>query len=96
MNSSYYEEEQVFNIYEVLELMKNGLIFYSFDNKGRKVIYVKKKDKIIIQCNSYKISVDLNEFLSLYKNEKFFIFEKDKEDFVDEEKDKEYYSWEHK
>lgn len=96
MNSSIVSQEQVYKITEVVELMKDNIIFYSIDNKGRKVIYVLKNKKIIVQSNAYKLSLDKDEFLSLYKNEEFYLFEEENEAFVDEEKDKEYYSWEHK
>ena len=55
-----------------------------------------KNKKIIVQSNAYKLSLDKDEFLSLYKNEEFYLFDEENEAFVDEEKDKEYYSWEHK
>ena len=96
MNSSIVSQEQVYKITEVVELMKDNIIFYSIDSKGRKVIYVLKNKKIIVQSNAYKLSLDKDEFLSLYKNEEFYLFDEENEAFVDEEKDKEYYSWEHK
>lgn len=88
--------EQVYRVNEAVELLKDNIIFYSIDNKGRKVIYVMNNKKIIVQSNAYKLSLDKDEFISLYKNEEFFLFEGENEVFVDEEKDKEYYSWEHK
>ena len=96
MNSSIDSQEQVYKITEVVELMKDNIIFYSIDNKGRKVIYVMRNKKIIVQSNAYKLSLDKDEFISLYKNEEFYLFDEENEAFVDEEKDKEYYSWEHK
>ena len=96
MNSSIVSQEQVYKITEVVELMKDNIIFYSIDNRGRKVIYVLKNNKIIVQSNAYKLSLDKDEFISLYKNEEFYLLEEENEVFVDEEKDKEYYSWEHK
>ena len=96
MNSSIVSQEQVYKITEVVELMKDNIIFYSIDNKGRKVIYVMRNKKIIVQSNAYKLSLDKDEFISLYKNEEFYLFDEENEVFVDEEKDKEYYSWEHK
>lgn len=96
MNSSIVSQEQVYKITEVVELMKDNIIFYSIDSKGRKVIYVLKNKKIIVQSNAYKLSLDKDEFISLYKNEEFYLFDEENEAFVDEEKDKEYYSWEHK
>lgn len=96
MNSSIVSQEQVYKINEVVELMKDNIIFYSIDSKGRKVIYVMRNKKIIVQSNAYKLSLDKDEFISLYKNEEFYLFDEENEAFVDEEKDKEYYSWEHK
>ena len=96
MNSSIVSQEQVYKITEVVDLMKDNIIFYSIDNRGRKVIYVLKNKKIIVQSNAYKLSLDKDEFISLYKNEEFYLFDEENEAFVDEEKDKEYYSWEHK
>ena len=96
MNSSIVSQEQVYKITEVVELMKDNIIFYSIDNKGRKVIYVMRNKKIIVQSNAYKLSLDKDEFISLYKNEEFYLFDEENEAFVDEEKDKEYYSLEHK
>ncbi|MGM9880393.1 MAG: hypothetical protein ACI318_03865 [Bacilli bacterium] len=96
MNSSIVSQEQIYKITEVVELMKDNIIFYSIDNRGRKVIYVLKNKKIIVQSNAYKLSLDKDEFISLYKNEEFYLFDEENEAFVDEEKDKEYYSWEHK
>ena len=96
MNSSIVSQEQVYKITEVVELMKDNIIFYSIDNRGRKVIYVLKNKKIIVQSNAYKLSLDKDEFISLYKNEEFYLFDEENEAFVDVEKDKEYYFWEHK
>ena len=96
MNSSIVSQEQVYKITEVVELMKDNIIFYSIDNRGRKVIYVLKNKKIIVQSNAYKLSLDKDEFISLYKNEEFYLFDEENEALVEEEKDKEYYSWEHK
>lgn len=96
MNSSIVSQEQVYKITDVVELMKDNIIFYSIDSKGRKVIYVMRNKKIIVQSNAYKLSLDKDEFISLYKNEEFYLFDEENEAFVDEEKDKEYYSWEHK
>ena len=96
MNSSIVSQEQVYKITEVVELMKDNIIFYSIDNKGRKVIYVMRNKKIIVQSNAYKLSLDKDEFISLYKNEEFYLFDEENEAFVDEEKDKEYYTWKHK
>ena len=96
MNSSIVSQEQVYKITDVVELMKDNIIFYSIDSKGRKVIYVMRNKKIIVQSNAYKLSLDKDEFISLYKNEEFYLFDEENEVFVDEEKDKEYYSWEHK
>ena len=89
MNSSIVSQEQVYKITEVVELMKDNIIFYSIDNKGRKVIYVMRNKKIIVQSNAYKLSLDKDEFISLYKNEEFYLFDEENEAFVDEEKDKE-------
>ena len=58
MNSSIVSQEQVYKITEVVELMKDNIIFYSIDNKGRKVIYVMRNKKIIVQSNAYKLSLD--------------------------------------
>ena len=96
MNPLTINVEQVYRVNEAVELLKDNIIFYSIDNKGRKVIYVMKNKKIIVQSNAYKLSLDKDEFISLYKNEEFYLFEGENEVFVDEEKDKEYYSWEHK
>ena len=96
MNSSIVSQEQVYKITEVVELMKDNIIFYSIDNRGRKVIYVLKNKKIIVQSNAYKLSLDKDEFISLYKNEEFYIVDEENDAFGDEEKNKEYYSREHK
>ena len=53
-------------------------------------------DEIVEKVMRYKSYIIKEEFLLLYKEVKFIIYNPKDSDLVDEIKDKEYYSWTHK
>ena len=53
-------------------------------------------NKVLIVNKNYKSYITKEEFLLLYKEVKFIIYNPKDSDLVDEIKDKEYYSWTHK
>ena len=50
----------------------------------------------MIVNKNYKSYITIEEFIELYKDVKFIIYSPKDTDLVDEGKDKEYYSWNHK
>ena len=89
-----YIEEDIFLINEAISYLKEGEILLSIDNNSSLFKY--KNNKVLIVNKNYKSYITLNEFLELYKDVKFIIYNPKDNELVDEFKDKEYYSWNHK
>jgi len=89
-----YIEEDVLLINEAYTYLKEGEILLSIDSNSSLFKY--EKSRVIILNKNYKSSLTLEEFLELYKDIKFIIYNPKDSDLIDEGKDKEYYSWSHK
>lgn len=83
--------EIINNINEALELISQGLILVSINQKNRSY-FAKKKDKIYIQNSNSSYSVSIKEFILLFSQTKFIIYETDNTN-IDLQKDEEYYNW---
>ena len=83
--------EEIIEIELAVNLLKEGIILK--DNLKNRFICKKKRVHVYSLNSSYSLSFE--EFIELFKNNKFMI-----EDFddsqIDLEKDKEYYSFKHK
>lgn len=89
-----YCEEDIFLVNEACNYLKEGEIVLSVDNHSSLFRY--KYNKVLIINKNYKSYITLEEFLELYKEAKFILYNPKETDLVDEAKDKEYYSWNHK
>ena len=80
------------NIIEALDLLKQKEILF-IKTKGGKTFFVVKKDKILCQNKGASYRLTFDEFITLYKDSKFYIFNGDEDSFIDPNKDEEYYNW---
>lgn len=89
-----YTNEDIILINEAILYLKEGEILLSIESNSS---FFKLKDNNIVIINkNYKSVINFNEFIELYKDSKFIIYNPKENDLVDENKDKEYYSWNHK
>lgn len=89
-----YIEEDILLINEALIYLKEGEVLVSIDSNSSLFKY--KNNKVLIINKNYKSYITLDEFIELYKDVKFIIYNPKDSEIVDEAKDKEYYSWSHK
>ncbi len=87
-------EEEILLINEALICLKDGEVLLSYENNSS--FFKLKDNNILIVNKNYKSYLPLKEFIELYKDCKFIIYNPKNSDLVDENKDKEYYSWNHK
>ena len=82
---------EIFGVDEAINLLKEGIVLK--DNLSNRFVCKKSKINIYSSNSSYKLNFD--DFILLFKDNKFIV-----EDFddgaVDVEKDKEYYGFKHK
>ena len=84
-------ENKIYNIDEMLPLLKEHIIFFSINDQKKKYFHYMKNNILVIDVNSrYKINEE--DFKELFKNSKFMVFDPSNIE-IDIEKDKEYYSW---
>ena len=83
--------EDIIEIDLAINLLKEGIILK--DNLNNRFINKRKRIRVYSLNSSYSVSYD--EFLDLFKNNKFIIENYD-DCQIDSEKDKEYYSFKHK
>ena len=89
-----YIEEDILLINEAFNYLMEGEILVSIDSNSS--LFKLKDNKVLIVNKNYKSYITKEEFLLLYKEVKFIIYNPKDSDLVDEIKDKEYYSWTHK
>jgi hypothetical protein len=89
-----YIEEDILLINEAFNYLVEGEILVSIDSNSS--LFKLKDNKVLIVNKNYKSYITKEEFVSLYKEVKFIIYNPKDSDLVDEIKDKEYYSWTHK
>ena len=89
-----YIEEDILLINEAFNYLIEGEILVSIDSNSS--LFKLKDNKVLIVNKNYKSYITKEEFLLLYKEVKFIIYNPKDSDLVDEIKDKEYYSWTHK
>ena len=89
-----YIEEDILLINEAFNYLMEGEILVSIDSNSS--LFKLKDNKVLIVNKNYKSYITKEEFLYLYKEVKFIIYNPKDSDLVDEIKDKEYYSWTHK
>lgn len=84
--------EQSFKIEEMLPYLKNHILFFCVSD-GKKKYFHYIKESIMVQDINSRYKLTENDFLQLYKDATFYIYETKDEIEIDIEKDKEYYSW---
>lgn len=77
-----------FNIEEAINELKNGeVLCTNFNNQ-----FIYKKEKIVHYFNGSVISMNIDNFIELYGNELFYLYE-DNNTYIDESKDEAYYRY---
>lgn len=71
--------------------LKEGLVLLDKVNAYFKLI----NDRVYIKSENVSYNLEIKEFLEIYKNSKFIIFD-DTGEIIDSKKDEEYYSFKHK
>ena len=89
-----YIEEDILLINDAITYLKEGEVLLSIDNNSSLFKY--KNNKVLIVNKNYKSYITLEDFINLYKEVKFIIYNPKDNELIDESKDKEYYSWTHK
>ncbi len=86
------QEIKKWNIQEAIDLIKKGFILLCIQGK-KKTFCVHKKEKVYIQNDSVSYYLSFEEFLSLFSQNKFIIYEAPTGGQIDLQKDAEYYSY---
>jgi len=82
---------EIIEINEAINLLKEGIILK--DTLSNKFIYKRKRIYVYSSNSSYNLNI--KDFNELFKDSRFIIEDFD-DNFIDIEKDKEYYSFKHK
>lgn len=85
------ELEVIEDVYIVIKLLKEKKILFLTN----KTFFIMKNNKIRVFNTNVSYALKIDEFIDLYKNQKFYVYEENDEtyDFL---RDDEYYSWKHK
>ena len=83
--------DEFIEVNEAVNLLKDGIILKDIN----KSLFVYKKEKIHVYSTNSSYSLKIDEFIELFKDDKFIIEDFD-DNTIDVEKDKEYYSFKHK
>lgn len=86
-------ENSKIDIQKALKYLKAGYSLYSFNSKNIKEEYRLKDNIIFISSENKSLKINEYDFLSLYKDTSFYVFEDSNDEIVDIKKDEEYYSW---
>ena len=87
--------EKIKNIQELSDCLKANLIVCTPTTKGLTFI-VAYKDGVRIQNDRSRYTLSFQDFIELYADQTFYIYENKQEEGVNTEKDEEYYGWYHK
>lgn len=79
-----------YSLLDAKKLLKEGNILLTYFSKETTRVYF-KQDKFYIKNLNISLVLNESDFTDLFKNNKFIIEESEAQ--IDEEKDKEYYSW---
>lgn len=80
---------------EILYALKNLEILFIKDKKGM-TFFARRNDKIRVYNENSNYIITVDELKSLFENTPFYLYEKEDDEFVNKQKDDEYYSWWHK
>lgn len=84
-------DDNLLDINDAYISLKEGLVLLDKVNAYFKLI----NDRVYIKSENVSYNLEIKEFLELYKNSKFVIFD-DNCEIIDSKKDEEYYSFKHK
>lgn len=87
--------QEITSIQQLEEVLKANTIVCTPSKKGLTYITM-YKDNVRIQNAFSRYTLTFHDFLDLYSNQTFYIYEKDHDGEISLEKDAEYYSWYHK
>ncbi len=78
------------SIYEALDVLKQGMIL--IEEKKRTIVFI--RDGIIhLKSTQWNSKVSENDFLTLFDQSVFYIYESNQGSEISDEKDAEYYAW---
>ena len=80
-------------VYEALDFLKQGMVL--IEEKKRTIVFM-KDDKIHLKSANWNSKISQDDFLSLFDNSVFYVYEQKKDAEISEEKDVEYYAWREK
>ena len=87
--------EQIKNLQELEECLKANLILCTPTKKGLAYV-VMYKDGVRIQNDYSRYTLSFSDFIDLYHDQTFYLYENEQDSGISPEKDEEYYSWFHK
>ncbi|MBP3871758.1 MAG: hypothetical protein J6E46_12385 [Faecalicoccus sp.] len=80
-------------IYEALDYLKQGMVL--IEEKKRTIAFM-KDGRIHLKSTNWNSKISQDDFLSLFDNSVFHVYEQKKDAEISEEKDVEYYTWREK
>lgn len=82
-------------IEEALQLLKDSeAVFFLTQNSP--TFFTMRKDKILVKGAGSTYRIDEQQFIELFHQEDFYLYEPVLQEVVDLARDDEYYSWRHK
>ncbi len=87
--------EKIHSLQQLEDCLKAHLIVCTADKKG--MLYaILHKDGVRVQNDFSRFVLSMQDFLALYGNQTFYIYEETIHEEIAIEKDEEYYCWYHK
>lgn len=80
---------------EALKLLKDGEILCILNDREA-VFFAWRKERVLVKGSSSTYRLTESEWLNLFKDSDFLLYERAPEETVNLQKDEEYYSWRHK
>ena len=85
--------KQKLTLSEALAYLQEQEILVSIQ-KGQLIYYGMRNEKVVVQSASARYVLRIEDFIEMFKNECFYIYEKNNEQVeISKEKDDEYYGW---
>lgn len=83
---------KIIDVNKGLRLLQDGYVLEAFDKNNHFIFTLSDNNKILVTSTTYNLSLERNDFLNLYKDFSFsLIIDKNYDNTIDLEKDKEYY-----
>lgn len=95
IDSEVKSMEKIHSLQQLEDCLKAQNIVCTPDKKG--MLYaILYKDSIRVQNEHSRFVLSMKDFLALYGNQTFYIYEEEIQEEIATEKDEEYYGWYHK